>query len=86
MIALETNASILINSGGTLKVFDSIFLTLFLMEILMKWYSDFWGFWYVSKSKGGASSLIFSLSFDKQEKWLELFRCDHRGIGAACSR
>lgn len=33
--------------GLYFSAFDKVFLIVFLLEIIFKWYTDFWGFWRV---------------------------------------
>lgn len=36
------------NYGSVFMALDKFFLTVFIMEILIKWYHDFFGFWKVN--------------------------------------
>ena len=36
------------NYGSVFTALDKFFLTVFIMEILIKWYHDFFGFWKVN--------------------------------------
>lgn len=36
------------NYGSIFMALDKLFLTVFIMEILIKWYHDFFGFWKVN--------------------------------------
>jgi hypothetical protein len=44
-IALETNATLAQTHPGVFNTFDAVFLSAFMVEIALKWYCDFWGFW-----------------------------------------
>jgi hypothetical protein len=47
LVGLQTNMELEHSHAALFPVLDNIFLTFFAIEILLKWFADFAGFWYV---------------------------------------
>ncbi|KXS17239.1 hypothetical protein M427DRAFT_68641 [Gonapodya prolifera JEL478] len=45
LIALQTDPELTTKYGHIFQIVDQLFIGIFIMEILFKWYVDFWGFW-----------------------------------------